>query len=470
LRPQFQKLLQSINSGKRPDIVKLSQWLQEQEPNPEEWSTLTPTIQTAYNLQDMESFHRKVLAEQEPSMIKGQYVDDFSTLIEEYDVGGWLRRYVEHTRGMEPPTAFHFATALSVLAASLRRQVFVEMNYFRIYPAVQILLAGPSGVKKSTAAEYGLDLAYEADETLFHLLPDEGSGEALKKELAENCRKEDESTGMLFISELSTYLGEQQYNRTLVQQMTDLFDSRKNKRRRTNTGGTLAIKNISLTALWCSNDEWLSEAIPVSALGGGLFGRMLLFYQPDSDRSFPIPSLRDPDEKKELQAGIVQSKFVHGVASLDVGALKYYEKRYNEIDKTWPSDERMGPFWERLGNHILKLAMLLSISDNLHEKEKIVIKERHVAQADQILKWVLKYLPAIYVSLGASAFGREYQRVIKMFKQNHGRIAEKELGRLMSSRMSRRKLKEVLDSMVANGVLKKEKGDIWEGTYAWRLI
>lgn len=476
LRPQFLKLLEKVTRGSRPDIRGVADWLSQQDPTGAEWAEITPVLQSAYNIPDVETFRRTLVSP--PEYGKGSYVDDFNLIMEEYDIGGWLRRYVEHTRGMEAPTAFHFGASLTVLAAALRRKAFVDMGYFKIWPAIQTLLAGPSGkVKKSTAAQYAVDLAMDADESLFHLLPDEGSGEALKTELGHNCKKETEATGLLFVSEMSTFVGEQQYNSSLVQQLTDLFDSRNRKRRRTHSAGNIELKNICVSALFCSNDEWLADAVPVSAFGGGLFGRMLLFYQPDTDRCFAFPQMRDPKERQDLQQDLLRIKFILGNmknsairAHLENDASLLYEDLYGEIKRDWPKDERLNPFWERLSPHLLRIGMLLAISDDMSRKERILVKERHIAQADALLKWVLKYLPSIYVSLGSTAYGKEYQRVLAIIKQNKGMVEDRELGRQMASRMSRRKLKEVLDSMVGNGIIKKVKVDEWEGSYGWRLM
>ena len=203
-------------------------------------------------------------------------------------------------------------------------------------------------MKKSTAGGYGIGLALKMDSKLFNVLPDEGSGEALKTELAQYTKKEKEATGLLYVSELSTFLGNQDYNKSLVQTLTDLFDSRGAKRRRTSARGNEAMENIALSFLGCSNEEWLGTSVPPSAFGGGLFGRMLVYYQADTDRYVPRPKPPSDGVDDELSTLLGKVRFISGEAVLTSTADKWYDKEYRRIKDEWPEDERLIPFHERL--------------------------------------------------------------------------------------------------------------------------
>jgi hypothetical protein len=427
----------------------------------EEAAAVSTAVQRVYDLTPTTNLTEEILS--------GHYVDDFKPILN--GIRGWIPEYVKHTSGMEAPTAFHFGTALTVLGSAMRRRVYVDQGYYKIWPAMQTLLIGPSGkVKKSTAGGYGVRLALKTDEKLFNLLPDEGSGEALKTELAQYTKREKEATGLLYVSELSTFLGNQDYNKSLVQTLTDLFDSRGAKRRRTSARGNEAMENIALSFLGCSNEEWLGSSVPPSAFGGGLFGRMLIYYQADTDRYVPRPRPPSDGVDEELSQDLCQVRFISGEAVLTRDADEWYDKEYRRIKDEWPEDERLIPFHERLPDHLLRVGMLMSISENLDQKSGVTITADHLTVAKTILDWIMRYLPGVYAHLGGSAFGTDHERIYSIIYRNGGTIENRELGRRMSKRLDRAGLDNHLETMRGNGVIARVEVDPWEGKYGWKII
>ena len=469
--PYLAALLLDLAEGRRPDLRDLGNWLSKQEITIDDWPRVAEALCTAYGLRDeaelAEHIKRPIFRKE------STYVDDFLPLLKDLQIGGWVAEYINHTRELKAPTAFHFANALALLGASLRRRVCVDQGYYQVWPAVQVMNIGPSGrTGKSTASEYGVNLfmneAGSGRAALFNLLPDEGSGEALKTELSQLWKQQGESTGLLYVSEMATFLGKQEYNKTLIQTLTDLFDSRISKRRRTAIRGQEKMQSIAVSAIFNTNEEWAIEAIPASAFGGGFFGRVLTFYQPDTNRGTARP--RPPSDPQALLAELSRIRFVKGPAILTPEAGKWYDQRYDELDKAWPEDERLLPFWERVSVHLLRVGMLLSVSQDLGQRDNVRIERLHLEQADGILRWILRYLPRIYAFLGVTPFGAEHARIYRTIHRKGGVISDGELGRLMSRRMSRRQLEEHLRDMYVNGLVTKVKLSPWEGKYGWKLL
>jgi hypothetical protein len=456
----FLARIREKNPPPREDVLA---WLKKQNLTAEEAGVVTDAVEEVYSLTPQTDLTSEILST--------KYVDDFRTLMNELDMRGWIPDYVEHTNGMEAPTAFHFGTALTILGASMRRRVFVDQGYYKIWPAMQTLLIGPSGkVKKSTAGGYGVGLGLMTDSKLYNLLPDEGSGEALKTELAQLSRKEKEATGLLYVSELSTFLGNQDYNKSLVQTLTDLFDSRGAKRRRTSARGNEEMANIALSFLGCSNEEWLGTSVPPSAFGGGLFGRMLVFYQADTDRYVPRPKPPADGVDERLSTDLVKVRFTAGEAVLTAPADRWYDEEYRRIKNEWPEDERLIPFHERRPDHLLRVGMLLSISENLEQRSGVIVRDTHLIQASRILDWIVRYLPGVYAHLGGSQFGTDHERIYSIIYRNGGSIENRELGRRMSKRLDRNGLDNHLETMRLNGVLERIQVDPWEGKIGWKII
>lgn len=465
MKDNVNKLIEKIKQGLKPDLKSIRIWLDSQELTREELESTIDIIEKYYNLTP-DTFDSAI----DPPSKDLDYTDDFMPVM--HGVKGFLKDYVEHTKGQEAPTAFHFATALTLLGASLKRRCWVDQNAYKIYPGVQCMLVGPSGkVKKSTSAKYGIELTWaerEGRKPLYNRLQNSGTGEALIHELSVLSKKGD-ATGLLFVSELGVFLGKQEYNVNLVQILTDLYDNPDLLRRRTKSGGDEVLKNVAISSLLCSNEEWLSDAIPSSAFGGGFFGRMLVFYQSSTDRSFSRPKKVPDSEREILQEKLELVRFIQGETLLTPEADNAFEKLYNEHKRDWPEEERLVPFYERIPDHILRLSMLLSISEDPTRNPPIAA-ERHIYKAKEIIAWVFKYLPRVYAHLGGSKFGSDHYRIYETIRRAGGTMEERELGRRLARKLSKKQLQEHLETMMSNGVIQRVNADPWEGKYSWRLI
>jgi hypothetical protein len=70
----------------------------------------------------------------------------------------WLESYLIYTKRSEPPTLYKAWTAVSVLAACLRRKCKLKWGTLTFYPNMYIVLVGPSGrCRKGTAMGPGED-------------------------------------------------------------------------------------------------------------------------------------------------------------------------------------------------------------------------------------------------------------------------------------------------------------------------
>ena len=49
-------------------------------------------------------------------------------------LGNWVRAYMEYTLDTESPDNYHFWTAITILGAITKRQVWLDMNMFKVYP------------------------------------------------------------------------------------------------------------------------------------------------------------------------------------------------------------------------------------------------------------------------------------------------------------------------------------------------
>lgn len=462
----LKRIKKSLSSRRKPDPKILAIWIKEnlQPMTRETYDEIALLFLRAYGL-DQEALS-SLLARPRAGLT--QYVDTLSTLIDDIGLKGWLRDYVELTRNMEPPTAFHFWSGLTILGASLHRQCYVDQGYYRIWPAVQTIIVGPSQrVKKGTATAYAVRIGERSGR--IHRLMDEGTTEALKTELSARSRQ-GAATGLIYSAELGTLLGEKDYNKDMVQVLTDLFDSRTGMQRKTQARGSEYIRDIAVSFLGCTNERWARGALPPSVYEGGFMARVLLVQQLGTDRIFPTPTLPSQELEDEVIEWLKRTQFVGGRALMTATATKFYVEKYKWMKENWPEDERMSPFWSRIPDHMLRLGMLLSISSDVSQRDGIEVTQQHMVQADALLSWILEGLPRLYSMLGMNEYGDNALHVVDYLYRRGGSASNAELSRNVLRHMSKRALRECLEMLLDAKIVMRPRRTAPDGTEVYVLL
>src|SRR3990167_5225044 len=145
------------------------------------------------------------------------------------NLNNWLKAWMEFTRDTESPDAYHFWVGATLISSMTKRQVYVDMNFFRIYPNLYTILVGPSGARKSAAADLGMATAEAVGIKKFS---DKITGAALIRDLSEASEKRvDEKKGevelcspiMIYASELGVFMGPDAYGSGVIADLTDLY-------------------------------------------------------------------------------------------------------------------------------------------------------------------------------------------------------------------------------------------------------
>ena len=460
MNPILEQIKKRLDSDALPDLRALATFVRAKLESVDvmDWQEFKILLMEKYQLTELQLDERLMA----PVYTKdGGYVDDFTPLMQKHKYSGFLRRYTDHLVHTESPAAYHFASALTVLGAALKRQVWFDQKIFKIWPAVQTLIIGPSGkTHKSTAANYAIQVGEESGR--IHRMADEITPQDLSRELSDLTQKEGEACALIYSSELSTLLGKQDYNEGLIQKLTDLFDSRLKYKKSTKTAGTDVIRNIAISFLACSNEGWASYSIPTSAISGGWMGRILTFFQSGSDKDIPFPTLPDAGEYSRLVSILNMTQYLHGEFKCSEESVAWFRAKSARLKKYWPDDEAIDPFWSRYRDHLLRIGMLFRASDMIEEGYRtqkaisdmsMVIEVADFEKADALVQWIMRYLPRVYHFLGVNKYGEESARIVAYISRKGGACAENELARAMSRRMSKKQLTEYMSTLMDNFII-----------------
>jgi len=121
---------------------------------------------------------------------------------------GFLRDYVDYTSHSEAPLAYHVFSALCGIGALLNRRVWINMGYYRVFPALGIIILGPSGIKKTSAANIIVDLLSTIG--LVKIYSEKVTPEALVDAM------KGDAVGLLYAPEMTVFLSKVKYMEGMV--------------------------------------------------------------------------------------------------------------------------------------------------------------------------------------------------------------------------------------------------------------
>lgn len=324
----------------------------------------------------------------------------------------WLKMILDSTAESESPERYFYWSGIAAISAVVRRRIFLDRFYYKLYPNVYIILVGPSGLRKSVPISLAEKLVYKINCT--RVLNGRASIQAVIKELGKAYTCEDKSIitdaiGFLISPELDTMLVKDDQVPTILM---DLYDTHTKERWKNvlvgkdNKGDTL--KNVYLTLLGASNETNLVGAMPKTATEGGLIARTSIILEEKKRR---INSLIT--SPKIIPNLITLSKRLFEISNLE-GEFKFdttvdikYEKWYNSF-MTLESMDKTGTL-DRLPDTILKVAMNISMSN----KDELVILQADLDEAIWRCQETLVGMRKVFLGSGEHNLARPSAMILR---------------------------------------------------------
>lgn len=319
--------------------------------------------------------------------------------------GNWLNYYNEYTRESESPDAFHLWTGLSVIASAVRRNVWLNQGTYILYPNLYVILVGPPGrVRKSTSIRLGRRLLLGVEG--IHFSADSITREELIRQLGKISTTAKQAALTIHSTELSSLI--EPSGVKMIQFLTDIFDGDFKWRYATKGQGKDTISNPVLNILAATTPTWIAEGLPADVIGHGFTSRIVFIYADDRRYLRPFPKEPDGQLIKDLTADLDHISRIEGPFSWGPGAKDSYERIYNEIDQSKPEDYRIEGFHNRKDIHVLKVAMLLSIS----ESDELVLTPAYLEAAYDALNEIEATMGKTFSAVGKYEHASDYERMM----------------------------------------------------------
>lgn len=376
----------------------------------------------------------------------------------------FLSDYREFTSGNEAHPTYHLFSSLVALSSIISRRVWLDMDYFTIYPNLYVVLVGPPGNRKSSAMATTKYLLRELKAIPF-------SGECISKEklvmdMVEQERAMDGipdkykdkriySPMTVCVTELSEFLSISAAG--MIGFLTDVYDQDFYEHK-TKNKGTAVVTGPFLNLIACTTPEWITTYLRSDIISGGFSRRTLFVYETEkaSRIAFPTvtPAMRAAWSRLFTQATKLLN--IRGPFQWHPDARTYYKKWYETLEM--PKDETTIGYYETKHIQMLKIAMLVAVS----ESEELILTIRHIEIALDFLKLVETNLGRVFQSMGRNLLNHSATKILDVLRASPIKykdplgvdcegymLSTKKLQSIMFKEIDQNDFQKVLDHLVA---------------------
>ena len=327
----------------------------------------------------------------------------------------FLNNYVEYADIFESPPDAHLAVAMSLIAATVNGNVWIQNGGQRVTLDTWTLLLSGSGVGRNTLLTMARPVVQGADMESLIRNTSWGSKQAFYQDLAERHK------GLFIWEELSASLKALSDPRFAEAKkwLTNIYDNegipqaliyRKNGSSSKNTEPIVFTQAPRTNILATSSKEWFVNSITHEDSMGGFVPRWFLVDMPDLGRSIPVPNEPDASLIEPLTERLIAVKDLAGPVDLS-RVRSLYEDWYRAAQQRFdsqPNKSLAKAYWNRHRVHLLKLAAILSISEACSLSVAPDSMDRAIKMAATAESTIFELLPT-----GMSHEGAEIDKVAR---------------------------------------------------------
>jgi hypothetical protein len=322
-----------------------------------------------------------------------------------------------------------------------------------------VVLVGHPGIGKGTAINPAVSILKEAGTA--NIISDRVTIEYILEKLAKGFPAQQvlpggqvaftkDSTCLISAPELQVFAGASQASLSIL---TDLWDNKEHPwDYGTKTQGKFIINKPTINLLGGTTPEWLTSAIPHSAVSGGFTRRVNFVYAKDKRQKIPWPSINHSNVWLNLVEDLRYIANLVGEVKFDAQARKLYEKYYQSkaCDANEFDDEATAAYKTTKNIHAIKLAIVISVG----ETDSLVITEKHLETAIRAVEGVEATIGLVFRSVGESDLAVACDRVLR-FVETKGYAQRSDILRANWRHISHNDLDVILATLMQAGMIRE---------------
>jgi hypothetical protein len=383
---------------------------------------------------------------------------------------------VELQKNTEPAEVFDIWTAYSVIAAALRRKVWLQLGRLTYHSNIYVVfVAEPGRARKTRAIEYGAQFLEKIPEIIQS--SDSATKEAMTDDLELSALDALNTNGdtvrhsslNIISREFESFLGQKKENTRMLTALTDLFDCPSEWSSRTRHGKSNKIILPWLNLLSATTPESLANSLPSSAVGGGLTSRILFIWADRKKRPVCVPSFTAEEIKlkEAMEKDLYSISRLTGEYTMTNDCIAKWTDWYNAYDEDESGDricidKAFSGWYSRKPTYIIKIAMLRAAA----ESDIMVVTWKHMEEAITAIRGVEEQMGNAFKAIGRSEISGDVDNVLQVIRQAKI-ISEKQLMSQIWKDVDSTKFENVIETLIKTGKVQRlykgpnaEKG-IW---------
>lgn len=358
--------------------------------------------------------------------------------------------YLTFCKAGESPEIFDKFSALGVLSTITGRKIYTDMGIFNVYPNLYIVYVAPPGHRKSASMRIAQGLLRRLDAPL---AAEATSSQKLIEDMVDHWESYTAPDGRAMvhtplcacINEMSNFFGTSLHQ--MADFLTDIYDEEEVYEYKIKHGNSTKIEKPYFVLLGCTTPNWIAMRLKDDVISGGFSRRTIFVYENERGPRIPRPNPTDK-QKDALQRcykrGLEIQKIIGQFEWTDAG-MEYHDNWY--INLQIPDDPILAGYYESKQIQVIKIAMLLSVS----ESNNLKLDKCHFEKALQFLAPVEEKLGRVFESVGRNELSAVSNQAVDILKNAGGWLREKRLRTALFRNASPREADDVLTHLRNSG-------------------
>jgi predicted transcriptional regulator len=369
----------------------------------------------------------------------------------------WLNLLHDATKEAETPRSFILWSGICSIAAVVSPNVWLnKAGKYHLSPNIYCLLVAKSGLGKSLpifmakklVTMVGNTRVISGRSTIQKIIMDLSKSETDEKT---GIAKFKDARGFIVSGEFSVSM---QSDTDLFTILTDIYDTHANADgwvNSTKAGGAEYLKAPCVTLFSGSSPEHFEEFVPKVNIAGGFIGRTLLIYEEKRWRLNPLVDEEEADiDFDKLACHLKKLKELSGGFKWSPEAKKSYVEWYEDF-RPRDHDDKTGTA-ERFPDHILKVAMCLSLSKGT----ELIIRNEDLQEALKLCMKLKHSVKVLTSSSGKSNMAAQTRSALEIIlKAPDGRISREYLLQKGFGDFNSSELDQIVETLIQSDFIKQ---------------
>lgn len=377
----------------------------------------------------------------------------------------WVENILTQIKHVETPKVYLKWSLYSAISAVAAPHISLNKGgAYDLSPNIYVMLLGDSGLGKGFGPWIAKSLVKTVDNT--RIFSGRNSIQKIVSDLSlAYTRKEKE-----MIKDARAFLASGEFINFLLKDdqaisiLTEWYDTHyvREWENSLKSSGVEKLKDVCITILGASNDEYLREAIPAAAVKGGFFGRFLFIFAKEKAH---VNALIDAPTKDEQVSGNFKTWATHleDISKIKKGsqfevtqkARDYYRIWYHELQakiRTGSINDKTG-YIHRIHDHALKVGMVLSLA----ESTDLLLKRDHVEEGILLCEDLLSTVKKTTLGMGLSVSAPKNEVLLRaLFKAPDHILLRRKILQNMHNEFDSTELDKITLTLEDGGLIKQD--------------